>query len=343
MSAVGLRRAGQVAECKSPFSEGFSSDAQSDERAQKISMLGLRAIPVPAKPTPKMTFEELEKELSQYDVTAQAKHIQVTQKEIVDLIRKLHGALLYIPYDHFRHDTDFLTHGLIGYLKGERYAIGVIGNKSNTWVAEHAIQAMKTNDLPARTVDLEDRESTEALSSSWKEAIDAGIKKFVIFDDIIYSGSQMEAHIFRWLKALKQYKEIDGLELIVVSVYTSEDFKTRIEKIKKLKGKVTLITSETRLPTVNKVLDLTEVRLLQKVYPRLALAGAHCLLYSDWKVADVKSVPQFLHCGLKLKEGVFRFVRSPEPFYPPYKDRKVLKDIYSIDDPFENTSPNFFE
>ncbi len=105
-----------------------------------------------------------------------------------------------------------------------------------------------------------------------------------------------------------------------------------------------LLTTDTVISTIEKVIETAEIELLKRIYPDSQLSKSHHLAYADWKVADVKSVPEFLHCGIKLKEGVFRFVKSDEPLYPPYKNREDLKFNYELSiDPFINKSEVAFE
>ncbi len=123
----------------SPFlienEEVKQSNLENDTKAQLIQKLGLNAIPKPIKSsTPKMSIEELKIDLDQYnpEVRFKTSGEMIYQRNIIELIRKLHDKLLYISYDRFKDDLKILTTDLVKHLKNERYAIGVASHKSNT-------------------------------------------------------------------------------------------------------------------------------------------------------------------------------------------------------------------
>jgi len=314
------------------------------QKEEKLKKLGLNIIPLLAKATPKRTLQELTEDLVQYNPKMRFKSSGVCQGKIIDLIKKLHDNLLYISYDRFKSDLNSLTLEFIKHIKNEKYALGTAWKKSNTWVAEHAFQGMNIDKLPVATFKLSLYESTYGASESLeslKQAIENDIKKFVIFDDVIYTGSQMKSHVGRCMQSFNMYREkYSDLQLIIIAPYTTE----RCKKTFSLNSRVKLITTETVISSISEVIDQSNIELLNKTYQNTKLYGYEYLAYADWKVADVKSIPEFLHNGFKLQEGIFRFIRSPEPFYPPYKDRKTQELVFKLSsDPFENLAKVEFE
>ncbi|MBN9377278.1 MAG: hypothetical protein BGO14_09290 [Chlamydiales bacterium 38-26] len=295
--------------------------------------------PQPILSTPLRNSEELEKDLSIYnsEVCLSVNSNKISQKHVLDLIKKIHNKLLYVSFESFKEDLKGLTQQLLNTTNGQPYFVGTASGKSNTWVAEHALQSLDLKDLPEGTFELALYESTETLPD-FKQAIEKGIKKFVIFDDIIYTGSQMKSHIGRILRTFNQFKN-DDLELTLVVPYVSEQFKTSCLKNS---NKFKLLTTQTTVPSLTDALSRSEIELLRLYYPNSFNQGY--LTYADWKVADVKSVPEFLHHGVRLKEGIFRFMRNAEPLYPPYKKREELNLIYEISShPFDNNQTVDFE
>ncbi|PWU14981.1 MAG: hypothetical protein C5B45_03575 [Chlamydiae bacterium] len=321
---------------KLSISENSCSSLSQKEEALKE--LGLSIIPLSAKATPKRTLREFEEDIRQYDPKATFKSSGICQEEVTALIEELHDKLLYIPYERFKSDLKPLTLELIKHIKNEKYAVGTALRKSNTWVAEHSFQNMSADELPAATFELSRYESTEEPTESFKQAIRDGIKKFVIFDDVIYTGLQMTSHISRCLRGFNRSEEKD-LQLIIVVPYVAEAYKRRILV---LENRVKLITTDTVIPSISEVIDESSIELLNKIYQKNTY-GYQFLVYTDWKVADVKSVPQFLHSGFKLKEGVFRFMRSSEPLFPPYKNRETQELSFEFGSPFENQSKIEFD
>lgn len=305
-----------------------------------FAQLGLNSSPPqPLQSTPIRTPEDLVHDLSLYDskIHIRVDSNRISQKYLIDIIKKIHNKLLYISFEKFQDDLKALTQQLLNTTNGQPYFVATASGKSNTWVAEQALNHLDVKDLPKGKFELALYESSETLPN-FKEAIENGTKKFVIFDDVIYTGSQMKSHILRIIRAFRQFKDQD-LELILVVPYVTEVFKTKVsEHLKNVK----LLTTQTTIPHLTEALTPSEIQTLKNVYPESSCLGY--LVYTDWKVADAKSVPEFLHHGFKLKEGIFRFMRSNEPLYPPYKERETLDACYAVSShPFDNPQTIQFE
>lgn len=305
-----------------------------------FAQLGLNSTPTqPLQATPIRTPEELVHDLSLYDpkIHIRVDSSRISQEHLIDIIKKIHNKLLYISFEKFQDDLKALTQQLLNTTNGQPYFVGTASGKSNTWVAEHALNRLDVKDLPQGNFELALYESSETLPN-FKEAIENGIKKFVIFDDVIYTGSQMNSHILRIIRGFSEFKELD-LELILVVPYVTEVFKTKISKhLKNIK----LLTTQTTIPHLTEALTPSEIKWLKLFFPQSSCYGY--IAYTDWKVADAKSVPEFLHHGIRMKEDVFRFMRTDEPLYPPYKERETLDACYAISShPFDNPHTLQFE
>ena len=239
--------------------------------------------------------------------------LQVEHPDWYALKSKFFNNIDIISYDELKEALAVCCHQLNELLGDQQYSLGFVPEKSQQWIAEHALPHLKK--LPQTYFQNEaDGGITAEGARGYQEEVKTDQKHFVIFDDCSYSGTQLFGLIEGLKKAAGKTHKDEKCHLYLVVPFLSETAENYIQNFNKLaliQGlgnlQIHLITSNRKITSMQNHFTYQETEQLAKFdakafgthnwlreyvdLGRGTQAPTVCLTITEWKVPDEKSFP----------------------------------------------------